>query len=115
MNNNSVAPETLSVNWGIALDVEFVTSVKPLTPYQLGALDAEKGEFCLPELYFATRTQKDEYAVGYESVAGRTLLSGQVLSRNERKVYVLSDAELDAELEDLREGIADDDFFRYGC
>lgn len=47
--------------------------------YRLGQRDAQDGEYCLPELYFVRRAQLIAYAHGYESVAGATLLSRQVL------------------------------------
>jgi hypothetical protein len=49
-----------------------------MTPYDVGVLDAEDGRLCLPEMYFARNSHKVEYALGYESVAGPTLLSAQV-------------------------------------
>jgi hypothetical protein len=48
--------------------------------FQLGKLDAEDGVGCVPEMYFARRSQIREYARAYESVAGPTMLSQQILA-----------------------------------
>lgn len=48
--------------------------------FQIGKLDAEDGVGCVPEMYFARRDQIVDYALGYESVTGPTLLSQQILA-----------------------------------
>lgn len=104
---NSLAVQTASVNWATPIDVEFlppVTDISELvSPYMLGVLDAESGELCLPELYFTQKGQQREFAEGYESVVGRTLLSDQVMGRQRQ----LTQAEIDAETLDYAEDILD--------
>lgn len=58
-----------------------VQTTKFIAAFDLGAMDARRGELCLPTLYFATRVQMRDYAKGHESVVGRTLLSSQILGR----------------------------------
>ena len=48
-------------------------------PFVLGSCDAAGGELCLPELYFTCCHDQKNYARGYESIAGSTLLSAQIL------------------------------------
>lgn len=110
-----------------------------LTPFMLGALDAQRGELCVPEMYYTKRGQICEYAEGFESVKGRTMLSGQLLSglvtdamidqaqaageRDEAAhrfatmlTAMIGDDEMRAvvELNDLQEGMADNDFWASG-
>ncbi len=47
-------------------------------PRIFGTQDAQHGASCLPELYFTHPSDKLEYAQGFESVAGETLLSRQI-------------------------------------
>lgn len=44
----------------VTMDVQ-----QPLTPYELGQLDAIEDESFCPEAYYATQWQMDQYAVGY--------------------------------------------------
>ena len=48
--------------------------------YRLGQRDARDKAMCLPELYFMRRSQVIAYARGFESVAGATILSRQILA-----------------------------------
>lgn len=64
-----------------------------LTPYALGELDAQDNEPCVPEMYFAQRTQMEEYARGYEAVAGWTLLSAAILRPDEATHYAMGAAD----------------------
>jgi hypothetical protein len=52
-----------------------------LTPAMLGELDARNGELCVPEMYFAGRTQIRQYCEGYEKAVGPTISTQQVLRR----------------------------------
>lgn len=49
------------------------------TARQFGREDAQNGGLCIPEVYFARRDLLVAYAEAYESVRGRTPLSGQIL------------------------------------
>lgn len=79
-------PMTATVNTATR-SPEFIVAITTpdisefLTPFMLGALDAEKGELCVPAMYYTQIGQCREYAEGYESVVGRTLLSDQVMGR----------------------------------
>lgn len=55
--------------------------VRAMTPWELGQMDAHDGLLCVPGDYFVRPDQMVEYALGYESVAGPTLLSRQILRR----------------------------------
>lgn len=68
------APTIITTTAPTVKPVDFVVA-DALTPFQLGALDAEQGELCVPEMYFARRSQMIEYAHGYESITGPDLLS----------------------------------------
>ncbi len=46
--------------------------------FTFGNADARHGASCLPELYFTHPADKLDYATGFESVAGETLLSRQI-------------------------------------
>ncbi len=107
-----------------------------LSPYMLGVLDAERGELCVPEMYFTKRGQMCEYAEGYESVAGETVTTRQVLDKPQALnadeiavdasvaagrfsamlVAMVGDDEMHAmiELADLREGREDNEFWSRG-
>lgn len=109
-----------------------------LSPYMLGALDAERGELCVPEMYFTKRGQMCEYAEGHESVKGATPLSRQLLgpvtdAMSERAqaageaaeagrrfaamlTAMVGKDEIQAviELADLQEGMADNEFWARG-
>lgn len=62
-----------------------------VSPYMMGVLDAQAGELCVPEMYYTQRGQMCEYAEGYEAVAGKTLLSTQILGTGP-----VTDAQIDA-------------------
>lgn len=110
---------------------EFVVALlqADITPYMLGALDAEKGEMACPELYFVKRGQMCEYCEGYESVAGPTLTTRQFLGGRVAATPADMEAAIDAlfapvaeegtidydaELEDLIEGREDEAFWSRG-
>lgn len=104
-----------------------------VTPYMLGALDAERGELACPEMYFVKRGECCEYCEGYEAVAGATLTTRQFLGERSSDVtdamidaifapVVVDDSQLaldlldyDAELEDYTDYLADVEFNRFGC
>lgn len=86
---NTVAQRTASrqLNFVVALlDAE-------ISPYMLGALDAERGEMACPEMYFVKRGDMCEYCEGYEAVAGATLTTTQFLGARSGS---LTDAEVAA-------------------
>jgi hypothetical protein len=83
-----------------------------LTPWQMGAQDANEGDYCLPELFFTDHQLQIEYAQGYESIAGRTLLSDQVLGRKRQRI--MTDAELEAALQEQIDGREDDEYHATG-
>lgn len=43
-----------------------------LSPFMLGALDAQDSRDCVPEYYYIRRGQQCEYCEGYADVAGPT-------------------------------------------
>lgn len=45
------------------------------TPFEVGMLDAQQNELCVPEMWYVRRADKVEYAHGHESVAGVSLSS----------------------------------------
>lgn len=47
------------------------------TPFDLGVIDAQEGNLCVPEMYYINWYQMVEYAKGYVSVVGPTFLSEQ--------------------------------------
>lgn len=49
--------------------------------FRIGVLDARLGDLCVPSMYFRHRDDVRAYAMGYESVAGPTLLSRQILGK----------------------------------
>lgn len=49
--------------------------------FRLGVLDARLGDLCVPAMYFRHSDDMKAYAMGYESVAGPTLLSRQILGK----------------------------------
>lgn len=115
----SLAVQTPSVNWQVTAEIELVdASPEPtvselVTPKMMGALDAEQGHLCVPEMYYTQWGQMLEYAEGFESVAGETILSLSI--KNARRNLRLTDAQIEAHLQELRDGIEDDDFNRWGC
>jgi hypothetical protein len=50
--------------------------------YDLGRMDAQRGQLCVPEIYYTNIEDHRAYARGYETVAGRTLLSRFHLGAN---------------------------------
>ena len=77
-----------------------------VTPFMLGVLAAERGELCVPEVYYTKRGQMREFADGFESVAGETLSTCQILGKR----FV----DYAAELEDLQEAMADNAYHAGG-
>ena len=51
--------------------------------YRFGAQDARDGDSCVPEMFFTDRARQKAYARGHVSVAGWTLLSADILGREE--------------------------------
>ena len=133
--NTTIAKTRPSVNWQPATrSVEFVTAVlaAEITPYMMGALDAEKGELACPELYYTKRGQMCEYCEGYESVAGVTLTTEQFLGKRAAALEATIDAvfatvpvddrqlaldlfDYDAEADDLIEARADAEYWAQGA
>lgn len=72
---NSVAPVAPAVK---PIQFPVGTSI----PFIYGAQDAASGLSCIPEMYFVRRDDQREYARGHQSVAGVTLLSGQLVGAN---------------------------------
>jgi hypothetical protein len=71
-----------------------------LSPLMMGAHDAERDALCLPEIYYTRLGEQRKYAEGHESVAGRTLLSDQIMGR--------------VELEELTEDMLDREYHAHG-
>lgn len=58
-----------------------VQATKFVSAFDLGAMDAQRGELCVAEMYYTSLVQMRAYALGHESVVGKTLLSNQLLRR----------------------------------
>lgn len=69
-----------------------------MTAWNLGKLDAEDNELCLPELYYVKPVDKYNYAAGYAHVKPGDLLAEQILSRFEDEMF--EDAALEREAMD---------------
>lgn len=61
-----------------------------MTPYDLGVLDAEDGELCLPDLYFVKPQQMYDYAIGYSSIKPGSPLAEQIMSQYEQEQYEIA-------------------------
>ena len=73
---------THSMTYLDEMPVVFVTDDdREVSPFMLGVLDAERNALCIPEIYYIRRGDMLEYAEGFESVAGPTLLSSQLLGK----------------------------------
>ena len=48
-------------------------------PYRLGALSAQLGEICCPEMIFIMRHEQKEFCRGFVSVVGHTITTRQIL------------------------------------
>lgn len=76
-------------------DPTFAAQDAPMmTAYDLGLMDAEDGELCLPELYYVKGQDKYEYALGYSSVY-YSILAQQVMERFESAQYEMAELERD--------------------
>lgn len=74
----TLAPVLMTVNTP-SRSYDFVMAalaVEDLSPYMLGALDAEKGEPCVPEYYYALDGAIAEYREGYEAAQAALLVGG---------------------------------------
>lgn len=129
MNIVSPVPTTRQLDFVVALQAA------EISPYVLGALDAERGEMACPELYYVRRGQMCEYCEGYASVAGPTLTTRHFLGDPAAATPadleatldaifapVVDDRQLgfdlidhDAEADDYEDYLADVEFFRCGC
>lgn len=94
---------------------EFIAAIieADISPFMLGALDAEKNEICCPEMYFAWDGAIMEYVEGYKSVAGDNATTKQITAKSGKGL--LTDAEILAELEDLTEDMLDRMFHASGA
>ena len=80
-------------------------TVNPMSiPYIWGQQDARCGMTCVPEMVFVTRQDQIAYAVGFESVTGRTPTTAQVMG-----------IDFEAEANDLAEDMLDREFWAHGC
>lgn len=64
-------------------------TVKPLTfaagtsiPYIWGAQDAAAGQPCVPEMQWVRRSDQRDYAAGFASVSGPTMVTRQFVGAN---------------------------------
>ena len=82
MDTHSLHPVTVTrqLNFVVAL------AAAEVSPYMLGALDAERGEVACPEMYFLKRGDACEYCEGFEAVAGPTLTTEQFLGKASARV-----------------------------
>lgn len=83
-----------------------------MTAFDLGVLDAECGNLCVPEQFFARMADMVEYAKGHESVVGCTPLSNQIMGRVDKRQLTL--AEMEAETEDYESDILDREYHARG-
>ena len=59
-----------------------VVSITSKLAYTFGTADAKHGASFAPEMYFTHPSDKREYALGYESIAGRTVFTAQFTKGN---------------------------------
>jgi hypothetical protein len=64
------------------------------TPFQIGVMDAEDGELCLPELYYVKAQDKYDYALGYNSIRP-SILASQIMDYFETCQYAMAKLEHD--------------------
>lgn len=94
-------------------------TVKPVsafdfaTPYMMGVMDAEENlPFC-PEEYFVWDGDMMSYLEGFEAIKGESEITRSFKAAAMKPM--LTDAQIEAEHEDLVEGMNDEAFWRMGC
>jgi len=108
----SVAPTVVTRNPDFVVAITSPEISELLSPYMLGVLDAERGDIAVPEMYFTQRGQQCEYCEGYEAVAGATITTRHFLGPI---TPMLTEAEMQAELEDYEGDMLDREFVAHGC
>ena len=59
---------------------QFPATVPPTTQaFRLGALSAQLGEVCCPEVVFLRRNDIKQFCLGYRSIVGNTITTVQIL------------------------------------
>lgn len=89
-----------------------------IAPYVLGALDAEKGEPCQPDVYFAFDGARAEYVEGWHTATSEleaTLDAVFAPVAVDDRQLALDLFDYDAEADDYEDYLADVDYFRHGC
>lgn len=69
----------IATNYVTAADFIAATVPPTTAAYRLGALSAQLGEVCCPEVVFVRRTEMKEFCRGFVSVAGHTITTRHFL------------------------------------